>query len=312
MIEAHYALRSPIIARGLNPNNRRPAKCPIERGDLSKMRPRPKNPLAILPDTLLIDPEAVRRKITSSTSAIIPVHLYGQLARLDEITEIADDHGLFVIEDGAQSHGSTRGGLTIGRSSTGAATSFFPGKNLGAFGDGGAVLTDSSKIADRLKALRNYGSPKKYSHPMIGFNSRLDSIQAAVLLAKLKYLSAWNHERCQIAKKYTDSLGGEVRLNLLSIDEQNEPVWHLFPVRTRERDHLLHFLHENRVMAGIHYPVPLHLQKAFSHLGNKPGDFPVAENAAASQLSLPIFPGMKNSQIHHVIKMVGSFLENRT
>jgi dTDP-4-amino-4,6-dideoxygalactose transaminase len=221
---------------------------------------------------------------------------------------VADEAGLAVIEDAAQCQGAKqngRGAASFGRI---AGTSFYPGKNLGAYGDAGAVLTDDAELADKVKKLRNYGSEVKYHHPETGFNSRLDTIQAVVLSAKLKRLARWNQERRDGAARYADLLADTPGVVLPGTLEGNEHVWHLFVIRVPERDRVLSALHAAGIGAGIHYPVPVHLQGAFAELGHREGDFPVTERAASEILSLPLFPGITEAQQVEVAKQLRTAL----
>lgn len=244
----------------------------------------------------LIDPAKIEASIGNRTRAVLPVHLFGQMADMEAIQEIADARGLAVIEDGAQSQGAKRNGKPSGAFGVAAATSFYPGKNIGAYGDGGAVLTGSEEIAAKLRKLRNWGSEKKYHHPEIGFNSRLDTLQAVVLSAKLKRLEAWNEARRQAAARYDQLLAGIEAIELPKTLPGNEHVWHLYVVRVPNRDEVLAKLNAAGIGAGIHYPVPLHLHGALSDLGYRQGDFPEAERAADEILSLPMYPQITEEQ----------------
>lgn len=250
------------------------------------------------PDTYLIDIEKVEDAIDPSVRSIMPVHLYGQIAPIDQLTDLPDR--VAVVEDAAQSQGATRHGMGSGSFGKIAGTSFYPGKNLGAYGDAGAVLTDDDELADQVRKLGNWGSAEKYHHPEIGFNSRLDTIQAVVLAAKLSRLADWNEMRALAAKRYEQLLGGVEQVRPPQTLEGNHHIWHLYVVQVRERDRVLAALHEAGVGAGIHYPVPMHLQGALSELGYGPGDFPITESAAKSMISLPIFPGITESQQEYV------------
>jgi dTDP-4-amino-4,6-dideoxygalactose transaminase len=238
----------------------------------------------------LLDPGRIEAALTPRTRAVMPVHLFGQIADMKVIGEIAAARGLFVIEDAAQSQGARRNGRRSGGFGIAAATSFYPGKNIGAYGDAGAVLTSSDEIAARLRKLRNWGSETKYHHPEIGFNSRLDTIQAVVLSAKLKRLDAWNEARRRAAARYDALLSGIEGIELPRTLPGNEHVWHLYVIRVPRRDEVLAKLNAEGIGAGIHYPVPLHLHGALRDLGYRKGDFPIAEKAAAEILSLPIYP----------------------
>ncbi len=248
----------------------------------------------------LIDVDAVAARIGPRTRAMVPVHLYGQMADVEALAGLAQQHGLVMVEDAAQCQGARRHGRHAGQVGAVAATSFYPGKNLGAYGDGGAILTNSDALAARVRALRNYGSETKYEHPETGFNSRLDTLQAVVLSAKLHRLARWNDERRAAATRYRELLSDLDAVELPSEAPGNEHVWHLYVVRVPERDRVLERLHAAGVGAGVHYPRPVHLQGAFAHLGHVEGDFPVSEAAAASILSLPIYPGITGSQQEQV------------
>jgi len=248
----------------------------------------------------LIDPTRVKDAVGPRTRAIIPVHLYGQVAPVQELTQLADAAGLVMIEDAAQSQGARRDGRAAGSFGLAAATSFYPGKNLGAYGDGGAVLTGDGELARRLRALRNHGSEIRYQHPELGFNSRLDSLQAVVLRAKLRRLHTWNAARRAAADRYAGLLADLEQVTLPATLPGNEHVWHLYVVRVPERDRVLGELQAAGIGAGIHYPVPVHLQGAFAHLGHERGDFPVAEAAAERILSLPLYPGITPEQQERV------------
>jgi len=249
----------------------------------------------------LIDVGQVAERIGPRTRAVLPVHLYGQLADVEGLAELAARHGAALVEDAAQCQGALRHGKHAGRLGAVAATSFYPGKNLGAYGDGGAVLTTSADLAAHLRALRNYGSETKYEHPETGFNSRLDTLQAVVLSAKLRRLARWNEERRAAAALYGEMLSALDGVELPSAAPGNEHVWHLYVVRVPERDRVLDRLHAAGIGAGVHYPKPVHLQGAFAHLGHRPGDFPVTEAAAASILSLPLYPGITEGQQEQVV-----------
>jgi dTDP-4-amino-4,6-dideoxygalactose transaminase len=248
----------------------------------------------------LIDVAAVEAKITPRTKALMPVHLYGQLAPMAELLEIAKRHNLVVLEDAAQAQGAKQNGQVAGSIGLAAGTSFYPGKNLGAYGDAGGVLTNSDQIAAKVRALRNYGSEVKYHHPETGFNSRLDTLQAVVLSAKLSRLAQWNQQRRDAAKRYGELLAGVGAVTLPQTRQGNEHIWHLYVVRVPNRDEVLKKLNAAGVGAGIHYPVPVHLQGAFAHLGHNKGDFPVSETAAGEILSLPMFAEITPAQQERV------------
>lgn len=252
------------------------------------------------PDHLLIDPDAVAAAVTGATRAVLPVHLYGQTAPVERLEPLLAAHGLLLVEDAAQSQGATRHGRSAGSFGAAAATSFYPGKNLGAYGDAGAVLTDDPEVAHRVRLLSNHGSEIKYRHDELGFNSRLDALQAVVLRAKLARLPAWNAHRRAAADTYDLLLQDVPRARPPARAAGNEDVWHLYVVRVPDRDDVLSRLAEAGIGAGIHYPVPVHLQPAFSGLG-RPGDFPVSEQAAREILSLPMFPGITTEQQERVV-----------
>jgi dTDP-4-amino-4,6-dideoxygalactose transaminase len=252
---------------------------------------------------LCLDPEDSVRRVTSDSRAVVPVHLYGQLADMQSVASIAAEFGLTVIEDAAQSHGAWQEGTHDGCSGFAAATSFYPGKNLGAYGDAGAVLTRDDAVADRLRALRNYGSQSKHHHPHLGFNSRLDTLQAVVLRAKLRRLPAWNAARTDAAERYVKLLSDyQDVIRLPKVRPGNGHVWHLFVVRVSRRDDVLAALHADGVAAGVHYPVPVHLQGAFSGHAHVPGDFPIAERSAHEVLSLPLHPHLTTEQQEYVVE----------
>jgi len=250
------------------------------------------------PSTYLMDIGAAKRAVTAKTRAIIPVHLYGQVVPMDELLALAERHHLTVIEDACQSHGAKYKGRTSGTFGLMGAFSFFPGKNLGAFGDGGAIVTDSQKMYEELLALRNYGSPKKYYHPKFGMNSRLDGIQAAILNVKLKYLSEWNAKRNAAADRYIKNLKGNPSITLPARAQDSTHVYHLFVVQVKgDRDHIMAEMAKKEIYCGIHYPIPIHLQKAYSYLGHKEGDFPHTEDLAKKIISLPVYPEITGEQI---------------
>ncbi len=253
------------------------------------------------PVHLLIDPAAVGARLGPRTRALLPVHLYGQMAPLEQLQAIARRAGLVLVEDAAQAQGATRHGIGAGALGLAAGTSFYPGKNLGAYGDAGAVLTASAEVAGSVRALRNYGSEIKYSHAERGFNSRLDTLQAVVLLAKLPHLAAWNGARREGAQRYDELLAELPRVTRPATLPGNEHVWHLYVVRVPGRDRVLERFAVAGISAGIHYPTPIHLLGAFAHLGHRRGDFPVAERAADEVLSLPLFPGITAAQQERVV-----------
>jgi dTDP-4-amino-4,6-dideoxygalactose transaminase len=258
--------------------------------------------------TCLIDTEAVEAAVTPRTRAIVPVHLYGQAAPVERLLPLAEKIGGWVVEDAAQSHGARRGSKSAGALGHMAATSFYPGKNLGAYGDAGAALTDSDDLAARMRMIRDHGSRHKYEHEVIGLNSRLDTLQAVVLSAKLRRLAGWNTARRAAAARYDELLSGCDAVVLPRTLDGNEHVWHLYPVRVPDRDRVLKELHAAGIGAGIHYPVPVHLTAAFAGLGYPQGAFPVAERTARELLSLPLFPEISAAQQARVVSVLMSVL----
>jgi dTDP-4-amino-4,6-dideoxygalactose transaminase len=252
---------------------------------------------------LLLDPAALA-DVADRCRAVLPVHLFGQMAPMAAIREIADRHDLVVVEDAAQAQGATHRDVAIGGWGEAAGTSFYPGKNLGAFGDAGGVVTDDPEVARRVRMLANHGSEVKYQHPVLGFNSRLDTLQAVVLRAKLRQLEAWNTERRVAADRYADLLSAVPGVRLPGVAEGNVHVWHLYVVRVAARDAVLADLNAAGVGAGIHYPVPVHATGAFADSGYRIGDFPVTERAAAEILSLPIYPGITEVQQQRVAEVL--------
>jgi dTDP-4-amino-4,6-dideoxygalactose transaminase len=246
------------------------------------------------PDYLLLDPGALEAALSRPTGAVIPVHLFGQMAPMAAIAEAAQ--GAVIIEDAAQAHGATQSGRPAGSFGLLAGVSFYPGKNLGAYGDAGAVLTESAEHAQRVRLLGDHGSKRRYEHLTIGFNSRLDALQAVVLRAKLRGLAAGNLARRQAAGRYAELLADLPEVILPRTAPGNEHVWHLYVIRVPRRDHVLRCLNDEGISAAIHYPVPVHLQPALRHLGYAPGDFPVAEAAAGQLLSLPLYPQITPEQ----------------
>ena len=265
-------------------------------------------PVPVEPDecTYNIDPERIEAAVTERTKGIIPVHLYGQPADMDPILEIARRHNLWVLEDAAQGHGACYKGKRVGGLGDIAAWSFYPGKNLGAFGDGGAVTTNNGELADRVRVLRNYGSRIKYYNEVRGFNSRLDTIQAAILRVKLHHLDEWNNRRRCIAAWYAGGLK-DTGLVLPYIPEWAEPVYHLFVVRSQQRDGLQQHLKDLGIGTLIHYPVPPHLQEAYRDLGLGEGSQPISERLHREVLSLPMGPHLSEDQAAAVIQAVRAF-----
>jgi dTDP-4-amino-4,6-dideoxygalactose transaminase len=257
------------------------------------------------PGTLLVDVAAVEAAVGPRTAAILPVHLYGQMALMDDIQKVAARHSLAVVEDAAQAQGATRHGAGIGAGSAIAATSFYPGKNLGAYGDGGGVVTDDRALARAVRLLGSHGSERKYEHESLGFNSRLDTLQAVVLRAKLRRLEEWNSRRRAAADRYLEGLAGS-GVGLPVVAEGNSHVWHLFVVRVPDgrRGVVMDALAAESIGVGIHYPIPVHLQPAFGSTSTGRGAFPESEAAADEIVSLPMHPGLTTSQVDRVVEAV--------
>lgn len=260
------------------------------------------------PATYNLDPALLEAAITTRTRAIMPVHLYGQACEMDAIMEVAKRHNLYVVEDNAQSQGATyRGGIT-GSFGDVNATSFYPGKNLGALGDAGAVTTNDAELAKKVRTLRNYGSQQKYYNEVIGHNSRLDELQAAVLSAKLPKLMEWTGQRQEVAALYNEQLASIPNLHLPAVAPSATHVYHLYVVRTSRRDELQKYLTEQGIGTLIHYPIPPHLQEAYRFMNFKAGDFPIAEELATTCLSLPMWPGMTPEHVEMVSSHIRTFL----
>lgn len=254
-------------------------------------------------DTMLMDPDRVEAAITPRTRAIIPVHLYGQLCDMDRIMEIAREHGLKVVEDAAQAHGARWRGVRAGSLTDAACFSFYPGKNLGAYGDGGAVVGRDEGLIAHIRMLANHGRQDKYLHEMLGVNSRLDNMQAAILRVKLRHLDDWSEARRSRASLYADALRG-APLVLPTVHPEAQPVWHLFVVRIRDRDGLQEALAKEGISTGVHYPVPLHLQPAFESLGVPAGSLPVTEKVSAEVVSLPMYAELSDSQVGRIAELI--------
>ncbi len=261
----------------------------------------------VCPDTLNIDPTKIEAAITSKTKAIMPVHIYGQAADMDEVMAIAQKHNLKVIEDCAQSLGARYRGRQTGSMGHIAGLSFFPSKNLGAYGDGGMILTSDEAMQRECKVLRQHGSDRKYHHVRIGVNSRLDALQAAVLGVKLKYLDQWNQARREKAAYYDRAFKGVGDIRTPQVRPYNEMIYHQYTLRTGRRDAMIEHLNKNGVPNAVHYPIPLHLQPAFSFLGKGKGSYPVAEEAASQVFSLPIYPEITPAQQDQVVEAIAKF-----
>lgn len=257
--------------------------------------------------TYNLNPDEIEAVITKMTKAIMPVHLYGQACEMTAIKDIANKYNLYIIEDNAQSQGATYNGKITGSWGNANGTSFYPGKNLGALGDAGAVTTNDDEISRKIKMLRNYGSEKKYFNEVIGYNMRLDEMQAAFLRVKLRMLEEWTNNRKEIASWYNSELHGVGDLIMPEVASGATHVYHLYVVRTKKRDALQQYLSDHGVGTLIHYPIPPHLQGAYVGLGYKKGDFPIAEEIANTCLSLPIWPGLKNNQVKELADIIRSF-----
>jgi dTDP-4-amino-4,6-dideoxygalactose transaminase len=256
-----------------------------------------------------LDPEAVEAAVGPRTRFLLPVHLYGQLADMRALLAIADRHELSVHEDACQAHGATRDGLRAGESGRASSFSFYPGKNLGAFGDAGALVTNDEQLAAAVRALREHGQLEKYKHKMVGFTARLDTIQAIALSHKLPELDRWNDERRHQAAFYNEALAGLGDLVLPPVAADSQPVWHLYPIRTADPVGLADFLRERGIGTGRHYPEPPHLSEAYGGLGFAAGSFPVSEAIAREVLSLPVFPGLTQPQLEAVASGIRGYFD---
>lgn len=262
-------------------------------------------------ETFTLDPQAVERAVTRHTRAIVPVHLYGHPADMRAIKAIAEEHKLGIVEDACQSHGAEYRGQRTGTMGDAAAFSFYYSKNLGAYGEGGMAVTNNRALATKLQLLRNHGSSVRYHHSVLGMNSRLDELQAAILNIKLRYLEQWNIRRRALALEYNKRLGAfpEVTVPVERADVFH--VYHLYVVRVPNRDEMLEWLNKHGVGAAVHYPVPIHLQEATRHLGHREGDFPVTERVTGEILSLPIYPELALDEVNYICQTIGDFLRAR-
>ncbi len=259
--------------------------------------------------TYNMDPAKLEAAITSKTKAIIPVHLFGQMADMGPIMEIARKRKLYVIEDAAQAHGAEYKGKRAGSVGDVGCFSFYPGKNLGAYGEAGAVVTNNDQLADKMRMFRDHGQPKKYYHDMVGWNARMDGFQGAVLSVKLKHIDAWNDARRANARLYSQLLAGADGLVTPREAEWAKHVYHIYAIRVQKRDGLMTELGKKDIATGIHYPVSLHLTGAYRPLGYKAGDFPVAERCANEFVSLPMYPELSSEQVRYVADCVKQFLK---
>lgn len=258
------------------------------------------------PETFNINPDLVEQKITPKTKAVIAVHLYGRVAEMQALSQIARKHGLFLFEDACQAHGACCQGKNAGSLSDAAAFSFYPGKNIGALGDGGAITTSDEEIWNKAKKYRNYGSDVKYVHEYPGINSRLDELQAAFLRVKLRHLGQWNAERKRIAAYYNANIGNAL-LKLPECIREGENVYHVYPVLTENREKLREHLKAQGIMSLSHYPIPIHMQKAYDFLGYGLGDFPIAEYMSAHELSIPLYPGLSSEQADCIVTSLNAY-----
>jgi len=257
--------------------------------------------------TLTMNPELLQTALTPRTKAVVPVHLYGQPADMDPILEFARSHNLHVIEDACQAHGATYKGRPAGSMGIAGCYSFYPGKNLGAYGEAGAVVTNDSVLAEKIRMLRDHGQARRYYHAMIGWNGRMDGLQAAVLSVKLKHLSNWNNARRENASRYDELLAGVGHIIRPKEMDYARHVYHIYALRTRNRDALRDFLEREGISCMIHYPVPIHLQDAYRSLGLQDGDFPVSERGAREELSLPVYPELGKHQLEYVASRIREF-----
>ncbi len=263
------------------------------------------------PKTFNIDIDKIEEKITNKTKAIVPVHLFGQTLNMKPIMEIAEKYNLKVLEDACQAHGAEFGGKRTGSFGDAACFSFYPGKNLGAYGDGGMVVTNDGEIAEKVRLFRDYGQKAKYYHSLVGYNSRLDEIQAAVLRVKLKHLDKWNRMRNENAKKYEKLLKDIHEVSTPYNPGYPAHVFHLYVIRCQRRDELQKWLGTKEISALMHYPIPVHLQESYKYLGHKEGDFPICEKYAKEILSLPMFPELNDGEIAHVCNSIGEFYKKQ-
>ena len=262
----------------------------------------------IEPDTFNIDPSKIAAAVTEKTKAVMPVHLCGQMAEMDPILELADERGLYVIEDAAQAIGAAYKSRRAGSLGTAGCFSFYPSKNLGGIGDGGMIVTHDETLAARLRSLRNHGEHARYVHRWVGGNFRLDAVQAAALLVKFKYLDVWSAKRRANAARYDELFAGFDPVVTPAVREHNVSIFNLYLIRVPRRDALRAFLAEHGIATAIYYPLPLHQQECFRPLGGKPGDFPESERAAAESLALPVYPELTDPQIRHVAGKIREFL----
>ena len=259
------------------------------------------------PDTYLINTDKIEEKITEKTKAIIVVHLYGRVVKMNEVRRLADKYSLKIVEDAAQAHGAECEGKRAGNLGDAAAFSFYPGKNLGALGDAGAVVTNDEQLAKKIRAYGNYGSYEKYNHVYQGCNSRLDELQAAFLLVKLKYLNQWNGERRRIAKIYTEEIRNEKIMLPNMPEDESEHVFHIYPVMVEDRADFVNYLQENGIGTNVHYPIPIMHQKAYAAYCKTAYAYPVTNRICAREVSIPLYPGLTDEQIEWMIRCINKY-----
>ena len=305
------ALRIALLAAGLAPGDEVIVPAQTFVATLEAVTQAGGTPIVadVSPGDLCIDPAAVDAARTSRTRAVLPVHLYGQMADMRELGAVAAIAGIDVVEDACQAHGSRRDGIAAGTSGRSAAFSFYPGKNLGAIGDAGALVTSDGALEATARALREHGQSHKYDHVLEGYTARLDTVQALALLRKLPLLESWNDERRRAAALYLEALAGLGDLALPPVPSGSEPVWHLFVIRTEHPDELAEHLRAFGIGTGRHYPTPVHLTAAYAHLGHPAGSFPVAEELSRTCLSLPIFPGITEAELEAVVGAVRTYFD---
>lgn len=258
--------------------------------------------------TYNMNPDLLKDAITPKTKAIIPVHLYSQMADMDRVMQIARAHGLFVVEDACQAHGAEYKGQRAGSIGDAGCFSFYPGKNLGAYGEAGAIVTNNAELAEKMRMFRDHGQAKKYYHSMIGWNARMDGLQGAVLRVKLKHLPVWNQARRENAQLYNELLADVDSVITPTEADYAKHVYHIYAIRNKNRDALISALAEKNIFCGIHYPVPIHLQEAYKLFRYEKGDFPIAEKCAEELVSLPMFPELTGEQIEYIVREIRCFL----
>lgn len=266
----------------------------------------------INPKTYNIDPSKIEIAINKHTKAILPVHLYGNPVEIDKIADIAKEHHLFLIEDCAQAHLATYNNVPVGTYGDIATFSFYPGKNLGAYGDAGAIITNSAELSAKCRMLIDHGRKDKYTHQVIGYNQRMDGIQAGILTVKSKYIANWTKKRQQNANIYNRLLSNNANIVIPHISDKAKPVFHLYVIQAKRRDDLQEYLKDNGISCGVHYPIPLHLQPALKYLGYKAGDFPITEEVSKNIISLPMYPELTEDQIITVCNTIDKFYLQNT